>query len=99
MREHSTLVIGATDWPGLAKLIEETSELGQVVGKLIAYPGGEHPDLGPPLRERLEDEIADVLAAIMYVRAHNVLDRGRMDARVIEKFERFQRWDHEERDA
>jgi hypothetical protein len=92
--------IGSDIWPGLAKVIEETSELGQVLGKLLAYPEGEHPDGAGPLPERLADELADVLAAVDYLRAHAVALvplQGHIAVRRRQKFERFQRWDFEER--
>lgn len=48
---------------GLAKLIEECGELQQVAAKKLAYfDTDQHPD-GSNLRLRLEEEIADVLAA------------------------------------
>ena len=50
-------------WPGLAKLVEELGELQQVLGKIMAYPYGEHPD-GTNIDVRLSEEMADVLAAI-----------------------------------
>lgn len=90
--------IGSNRWPGLAKLAEENGELGQTIGKLMAYPNlaVEHPDGCGSLDVRLMEEMADLQAAIMYVRAHNVLPDG-FEQRVQVKFDRFQRWDGEER--
>ena len=52
--------IGSDVWSGISKLIEEAGEVTQVCGKLIAIAGAsEHWD-GTDLRERLEDEIADL---------------------------------------
>lgn len=52
---------------GLAKLIEECGELQQVAAKKLAYfDTDNHPD-GSNLRIRLEEEIADVLAACDFV--------------------------------
>lgn len=88
---------GADEWPGLAKLAEECGELQQVIGKLMAFPEGEHPD-GAALAGRLADELADVAAASTYVRAHaeqlQPLWR-RIADRIAMKFQRFERW-HEE---
>lgn len=55
--------IGAKQWPGLAKTLEETSELSAVLAQLIAFPGGYRPD-GKDLIESLHEEVADALAAI-----------------------------------
>lgn len=90
--------IGSDRWPGLAKLAEENGELSQVIGKLMAYPNlaVEHPDGAGPLDVRLMEEMADLQAAIMFVRAHNFMPPG-FEQRVQEKFDRFQRWDGEER--
>lgn len=80
---------------GLAKLIEECGELLQVAGKKLAYfHTNEHPDGDRPLDLRLADEIADVMAACSFVRAH-MLDidlNRRIDRRRDEKFIRFQTW-------
>lgn len=95
-----SMAIGSDVWPGLAKLSEECGELLQVVGKLAAYPSGPHPDGGRPLPERLADEVADVLAALDYLRAHAaplVPLSDYMAQRRREKFERFQRWDFDTR--
>jgi hypothetical protein len=93
--------IGSYTWPGLSKLIEELGENGQVLGKIIAFPGrastGEpHPD-GTNLKERLEDEIADLRAAIDYVVEANELDGGRIHIRERMKFMRFLGWHDDER--
>lgn len=88
-------------WPGLAKLAEECGELQQVIGKLMAFPdGGEHPDGAGRLDHRLADELADVLAAVLYVRAHTVPLvplQAEIERRQRTKFELFQRWDWEAR--
>lgn len=77
---------------GLAKLTEELGELGQVVGKLIAYPDGDHPDGGKYLNARLEDEIADVIAACMFVVEAHKLNGSFVTERVEKKLERFIQW-------
>jgi hypothetical protein len=96
--EVPPFAIGAKDWPGLAKLAEECGELIQVIGKLMAYPDGDHPDGGPNLIVRLSDEIADVRAACTYVVLQS-LDSATIEPRVQFKLRRFLRWDEEERRA
>ena len=82
---------------GLAKLCEETGELAQVVGKLLQYPELQnfteelHPD-GTNLRLRLADEMADVMAAIVYVGATLNLDRQLFSERVDFKAALFFKW-------
>ena len=53
---------------GLAKLLEECSELSQVAAKKLAYFNtNEHPDGAGALDNRMQDEIADVIAACLFV--------------------------------
>jgi NTP pyrophosphatase (non-canonical NTP hydrolase) len=91
--------IGSDCWPGLAKLGEECSEAGQVVGKIIAA-GGEsvHWD-GSDLRHRLQEEIADVLAAAEFLTAVNGLDRQAIADRYASKITTFHRWHVEHSDG
>lgn len=81
---------------GLAKLIEECGELQQVCGKRLAYfTADEHPDGGPPLPQRLQEEIADVFAACAFVISVHGLDEAAVMERSEQKLELFFRW-HEE---
>lgn len=78
---------------GLAKLIEECGELIQVAGKRLAYYRTDaHPDGGPPLPTRLEDEIADVMAACYFVDELHVLDSDRIRERAMKKLALFRQW-------
>lgn len=78
---------------GLAKLIEECGELLQVAGKKLEYYSTDvHPDGGPRLDERLEDEIADVIAACTLVRGLHRLDVNRIHARATAKLALFEEW-------
>ena len=52
---------------GLTKLNEELCELGQIAAKKTAYMDTDHHPDGESLKERMEDETADVLAAITFV--------------------------------
>ena len=84
--------IGSDHWPGLSKLIEEAGEVQQVAGKLLGS-GGEsaHWD-GSDLRERLHEEIADLMAACFFVIEANGFDENKMRNRSQEKMELFQKW-------
>ena len=84
--------IGSTRWAGLSKLVEEMGELGQVIGKLVGTGGEAHHWDGSDLRERLHEEIGDVMAAIRFFAEVNRLDSARILARAESKFARFVQW-------
>lgn len=91
-------------WRGIFKLIEETAELTQVLGKLCVVPEGPHWDeqannvncepAQKPLRERLMDEIADVYAALDYLVEQNLTaeECTRIMGRRLVKLGRYQEW-------
>lgn len=84
---------------GLAKLAEECGELQQVIGKKLAYYHTDHhPDGGAPLSKRLEDEIADVMAACKLVMGTFELDEKVVEKRTAKKLKLFRMWHekHEE---
>lgn len=85
-------------WPGIAKLIEEAGELIQVCGKLMGSRGHEDHWDGTNLRERLHEEIGDVLAACEFIIARCGLDRGKIRERIAHKLGRYNSW-HENADA
>lgn len=81
---------------GLTKLVEECGELVQIAAKRIAYPHIEdHPDGKGSIFIRLEDEIADVLAAIDFVVVMNELDFAAITMRREQKQKRFLEWHQE----
>jgi NTP pyrophosphatase (non-canonical NTP hydrolase) len=83
-----------TIFKGINNLNEELGELQQVIGKLHAYPTGEHPDGKGHLYIRLEEEIADVLAAIGHVIDNNLeVSLDKITKRVEEKMDLFDSWD------
>lgn len=89
--------IGSDQWPGLAKAMEECGELIQAAAKIMASGGEDtHWDgQGSPFT-RLEDEIADVRAAIAFLLQVNpVLDQRQVEARTAFKLDRFRGW-HEQ---
>ena len=84
--------IGSTKWPGLSKLIEEAGEVTQVCGKIIALDGGiDHWD-GTNLKDRIEEEIADVMAACLFVQEMNNLDMEKIQERIEKKLALFHEW-------
>lgn len=83
---------------GLTKLVEECGELVQVAAKKTAYAEGPHPDGAGDLNTRMEDEIADVLAACRFVVGEFGLNQTRIDERLLKKLTLFRVW-HEDKSA
>lgn len=85
--------IGSNVWPGLAKLLEEMGELGQVLGKVMACDG---PDAvywdGTSLRPQLLEEMGDVQAALLFFLEHNDLSRTDLHLRANMKLDKFRHW-------
>lgn len=77
---------------GLAKLAEELGELQQVVGKMLAYGAGDHPDGGIELLNRFENESADVTAAMTFVAQQFGANGEAVKQRAATKLMRFQQW-------
>lgn len=91
---------GDVEWPGLAKLAEESGELVQVIGKLMMTHGDPAYWDGVDLRKRLIEEMADQAAAIGFVNRHVLTpqESEAMTARMAEKRALFEKW-HEEKDT
>jgi len=86
--------IGSDVWPGLAKMAEECGELVQVIGKIMGLGGAEnytHWD-GNDVRERLEEEVADVWAAMSFLIKHNPIRPDVIGPRMRKKLETFEGW-------
>lgn len=84
-----------TKWRGSFKLIEEMSELAQVLGKLAQCPDGDH--FGRDLRPALQQELGDTLAAIEYFIAHGGLDRHEILIRAGDKLLKYDAWSQSEK--
>lgn len=86
---------------GLSKLIEECGELSKELGELVQVAAkklacmstDEHWDGMGSLKERLENEIADVRAAAAFVVYKLGLDTARIKARSSDKIALFLKWD------
>lgn len=88
------------NWPGLAKIVEETGELNQVLGKLMATGGVRDYYDGSDLEDMANDELGDVLAAMIFFIENNAgLDLTRINNRATEKIYKFQSWREEQRNG
>jgi NTP pyrophosphatase (non-canonical NTP hydrolase) len=86
----------AMAYRGLVKLSEECGELVQIIAKKIAYClTDEHPDGKGSMQERLQDEMADVYAALDFVAKRNNFDIEAMQKRHKAKLALFQQWDYQ----
>jgi hypothetical protein len=92
--------IGSDEWNGLSKLIEELGELQQVCGKLIGSEGN-LDNWGVDLKEKFIEELGDVSAAMDFfvVRNFDGYDITRIEAQRCLKYDRFNKWSKEIRDA
>lgn len=85
--------IGSDKIPGLSKLTEEMAETQVEIGKIIgAQTLGEHWDKKGKLKKRLEDEIADTLAAQQFVADKNNLSLKKIQRRAAIKLKKFHKW-------
>jgi len=93
--------IGADEWPGISKLVEESGELLQVAGRVVQIAGmngdvRRHWD-GSDLVDDLEKEMADVFAAIDFVTDHAGLNRQRILDRATAKRALYDHWHAEQK--
>lgn len=90
--------IGAKEWPGLTKLVEEAAEVTQVVAKLQATDGKVEHWSGAALDQCLNLELGDLLAAIQFVTRHcPLLNEDDIRRRAAQKLDLFEKWHVEQR--
>ena len=92
MKPSGDFSIGSNVWPGISKLIEECGETVQVCGKLLGSRGQVAHWDGSDLKERLEEEIADLLAAIDFVSIRCGLNSAAIIDRRVRKKVLFDQW-------
>ncbi len=94
VRHVPMFAFGDKEWPGLAKLSEESGELVQVIGKLMMTHGDPKHWDGSDLRVRLVEEMADQAAAIAFVSDHVLLPEEVtvFTERVKQKRALFEQW-------
>lgn len=84
--------IGDQDWPGISKLVEEMGEVQQICGKLLGTRGDTKHWNVPDLKAALEDELADLKAAIEFLIRRGGLNSERIRERHDAKVLQFERW-------
>lgn len=84
--------IGDKEWPGLSKLVEECGEVIQIVGRLMQTRGEFRQWNKLDLKTELENEIADLKAACMFVEDTCGLDFERIVERREEKLAKYRKW-------
>lgn len=85
---------GGTVWPGLAKLVEEKDEVGQVLAKLI-QTGGDPNHWSGDMVAKLVEELPDLSAALrVFVELNPVLHphAAEMHERYETKAAKFRTW-------
>lgn len=89
--------IGSSKWNGLSKVVEETSELNTVLGKLLGSNGDPNHWSGD-LNEMIIEETADTLAALNFFVNNNFNsdDTQRILDRCKEKESIFEKWNKEQ---
>jgi len=78
---------------GIFKLTEECGELLTDIGKLAVFPDVPHPDGKGLMNPRIQDELADVLAAVQYFIENNDFDKNYINNRKEEKLKKFKQWE------
>lgn len=78
-KKPTKFYIGADQWPGLSKVMEEAAEVVQVASKIIGTDGVVSPWGDADLRVKLTEELGDLLAAITFLAEReklNIIDRA-----------------------
>jgi len=91
-RAPTLFAIGADRWPGISKLVEECGEVVHVCGKLLGTYGERPHWDGTDLKERLQQELGDLEAAICFVVGLCYLDMDAIMARRDAKLKQFEHW-------
>jgi len=91
MKAPEMFAIGSPRWPGVSKITEEAGEVQQVIGKLLGTGGERNHWDGSDLRQRLIEEVGDVLAAADFVAIANDFE-AEVRERARQKLALFFKW-------
>lgn len=89
--------IGSSTWNGLSKLVEESGEVQQVLGKIVGVEGETTHFSGDNLKMQIEEELGNLLAAINFFIDENRLNFTRIQRQRDHKYNQFQEWNAERR--
>lgn len=92
---HNNGITKATEEVG--ELIIELGSLLQTLGKYQQYPDEDHPDTKGNTKQRLEEEVADVMASLIFMSSKLKLDTSTIQKRMITKLKLYRDWDKNER--
>lgn len=85
--------IQSKEWAGLAKVLEETSELNVNLAKLMATGGDPNYWGGVDLIKEIQDEISDTFAAIaFFLSANQQFNLEQLYKRAGEKLDLYIEW-------
>ncbi len=85
--------LGSRIWPGLSKVVEESGEVGQVAGKLMATGGDPKHWDGTDLTVRIGEEVADLSAACrVFFQLNDFAGAPWVLEREIAKYGLFMEW-------
>lgn len=90
--EEGPFQLGSDIWPGLGKFVEEAAEALTVLGKLIATGGNREYWEGRDLKLDIEEEVADVWAAMQFLITHNDLSIDSIGQRKHRKLALYEKW-------
>lgn len=81
-------------WPGVAKVQEEAGELQQELGKLVMVGGLDGCHWSGPLRPKIWEETADLVAALQFFVENNATSTESLyvQDRIAEKLAKFREW-------
>lgn len=93
VRKETPYLIGSDKFAGVVKVIEEMTELGTELAKLMSQGRWKYlRDSRKTVKLTIEEEIADVEATLEFLKAKNRLDRKFIEKRKKEKIKKFNRW-------
>lgn len=81
-------------WIGIHKLTEELGELVAILSCLQAYPEGQHPSPKYPehLIKYVQEEMGDVMGALLWFLDNNNLSTKPVTVRAAEKMKLYDEW-------
>lgn len=87
--------LGQSHWPGLSKVLEEMSELGVELAKLVERGSDKDYWDGRDLSKTVPNEIADVENALQVFCELNNINRAKIEKRKAKKYNKLMNWHKE----